>query len=579
MNLIFLWLRRAAPRPWFWLCAPLLLYSWTVTGPFISDDMHLILKAERYLGGESTDHALFRFARTDAEWDHLRNRGACPWWRTKGRQDFFRPIAEISFLADVALFGRNPLGYRLMSLGVFAIALLSVHWMFRSAGADAIRAGAATFFFGISQTTMAPVSWICNRADLFVIIGVTLAAGAYWSLRARPSIRWAVLAVVALAFGLLSKEAAIALCGVLILHEMWMRWRKETGSSHSLVTATVVILAMMTAGYFWYYLTSRPWAFNLAEAEANPSQFSSYWPLSILLYFSVWVTGFPIDALLLASPAQVMAVAVVGSLFGLVALIYLRKSVRNDPAAAFFAIWAILFILPALPALTVSARTLCVATVGWTYLLSGLILPSREEDVVIPALLRQWYYAANGVVSVGCIITMVMLVNSWEFGARERLGHMTARCQPGLSNGDLIVSLTTESAAETLCSADRLEFLTGHTDVVVAYPLPPGVQVSAQIEDSHTLLLRSTDETLFGSAIQRLALPQDWRPFVGDTIEMRDFKLEIAEVDDDDDVIALRLRFNDPISSPRLHIDPPQTVMQASAAGPIERTLASDSSQ
>lgn len=578
MNAIFTWLRRAAPSPFFWLCGPLLLYSWTIAGPFISDDMHLILKAERYLNGESNDYHLFRFARNDQEWNQLRNRGACPWWRTTGRQDFFRPAAEFAFLLDVRLFGRNPVGYRLMSLAVLGIALCSLRWMFRAAGADAIRAGAATFFLGISQTTMAPAFWICNRADLFVIIGVTLAAGAYWKMRCKAHWRWIPLIAAGFGLALLSKEISIALGGVLFASEV-IEWnRAGRRAVDPLRAAAIAIVLVMSAAYLWYYVDSRPWAFNFDGSASNPSRFGTEWPLAVILYATVWLTGFPIDALILASSIQVLAVACIGALFGIAAIYYLRKSVRRDPAATFFALWALFFIVPALPALTISARTLCVATVGWSYLLVGLILPSREEDVVLPPLWRHWFYAANGVVSVGCVISMVVLINHWELDAQKRLTDMASHCTPALCNGDLLISLDTDSAAEALCSGDRLEFLTGLSDVVVAYPVPPGVEATAEFQDSHTLVLRSTEGTLFGSSLQRIALPADWRPEVGETIPMRDFDLEIAEVSDDDDVVALRLRFDEPIASPRLHLHPPQAFRQASARG-REPMLISDSSQ
>lgn len=556
IDIFFRWIRTAAPYRLFWLLGPLLLYGWTLRGPFISDDMHLILKAEKFLRGESVDWRLFRFARSDAEWNTLRNRGTCPWWVARGRQDFIRPVAELSFLLDVRFFGRNPLGYRLMSLGVFALALSSVHWMFRRAGADPIRAGAATFFLGISQSAAAPVAWVCNRADLFVVMGVSLAAGAYWSVRQNPRVKWVLLAIGSFSFALLAKEAAIALSGVVVLHELLARRRREERTTRPLAALTALLILLIAIVYLAYYLTTRPWILTPANGGGYPSQAATHWPFSFLLYSAVWVVGFPVDLLLLASPEVVIAVALASAILGLGAIYYLRKSTQNDPAALFYALWAILFILPGLSAIAIGSRIIFTATVGWAYLLTGLILPAREQDVVIPRPLRHWFYAANGAISIGCVMVMVFLISRWEFDARNRLSTIVATCSPPISNGHALISLHTDTPSEMLCSGDRLEFLTGVRDVAALYLLPPGMNVTTQIENDRTVVLRSEDGVPFGTDLQRLALPPDWKPVAGQTILLRDFTVELMDVRDECQVAALRLRFNEPLASSRLHLFP-----------------------
>src|SRR5262245_14309142 len=120
LDRIFGWIRAASVYRLFWLGGPLLLYGWTIIGLFLADDLHLLLKSERYLRGETSDRELYRFAKSDDDWNELRDRGTCPWWLPeKGRLDFFRPLSEASFLLDVRLFGRNVVGHRLVSLLTF----------------------------------------------------------------------------------------------------------------------------------------------------------------------------------------------------------------------------------------------------------------------------------------------------------------------------------------------------------------------------------------------------------------------------------------------------------------------------
>ncbi len=211
-DVFFVWIRRASRYRLFWLGGPLAFYSWTLTGPFMADDLHLLLKSERYLRGESQSLELYRFAKTDEDWNTLRHRGICPWWLPEtGRLDFFRPVSEWVFYAGVHLFGRGPIGHRMISLALFGCVLGAVHWMFALASEDRVRAGVATFFFGISQTVAPPVTWICNRQDLLVVLGAALAGGAYWSASRSPKLWWLVIAVSGCLFALLSKVVAVSL--------------------------------------------------------------------------------------------------------------------------------------------------------------------------------------------------------------------------------------------------------------------------------------------------------------------------------------------------------------------------------
>lgn len=143
----FHWLANVARCRTFWLGFPLILYIWTVAGPFVADDLHLVLKAEKYLQGESSSPGLFRFARTADEWRELRDSGNVPWWTSvTQRVDLFRPLSEYLFCLDMRVFGRNPVGHRLVSLAWFAAALLGMHWLFYVVGGGFNASGSCDVF-------------------------------------------------------------------------------------------------------------------------------------------------------------------------------------------------------------------------------------------------------------------------------------------------------------------------------------------------------------------------------------------------------------------------------------------------
>src|SRR5438105_2251593 len=90
----FAFLERHGGKARLWWLGPLLLHAWTLTLPFVFDDLHLLLKAERYWQGRCSDAGLFRFAPDEQSWRAFRSRGAEPWWaHEETRIDFLRPLA------------------------------------------------------------------------------------------------------------------------------------------------------------------------------------------------------------------------------------------------------------------------------------------------------------------------------------------------------------------------------------------------------------------------------------------------------------------------------------------------------
>jgi len=79
----------------------------------------------------------------------------------------------------------------------------------------------------------------------------------------------------------------------------------------------------------------------------------------------------------------------------------------------------------------------------------------------------------------------------------------------------------------------------------------------ADIEDEHTLILRAKDQSLLGSPLHRLTLPNLWNPAVGQTFRVRAFTAEIVQVNGANFVATIRFRFKDPLDSKRLHFQPP----------------------
>lgn len=564
----FILLRTTGSRRLFWLGLPLLLYAWTITGDFAFDDLHLVNKAERYLRGESNFPGLFRFAGTPAEWEELRNRGTAPWWAPVQLQiALFRPLAEWSFILDMKIFGRNPVGHHLISLAWFAVVLYGVNRLYRQAGQDEQQAGLATLFFGISQTLAQPVTFICNRSDLMVLVGTTIAATAYWSRTNRRTL-WPIgLAAGGYAFALLSKEMALGLAGAVLAYEFMKRVGRRYGVEACRDTTSpqdesastnerrrkviALILTILAIAYVAYYVHSRPWHLGSAAGEtANNLSPLSNAPLAFPLYLAVWLLGFPINLLLAFGKTASIVVASLALIAITIIARYLYQLVRRDGAALFFLLWAVSFAGVGLLTRP-EPRVLSVATVGWAYLLSGLLIGNRAIPNVPPRWIRHWLLAANGAISICCAVGIVLTQNYFEHQSRRLLTERLAQLTPPLRDGEHLFVGEAQSELELLFPADRLEFLTGYRHCAITFLTLPGTGAAIEPLDGQTLRVRKNGGDLLGAPSQRFLLGSGWSPTLGQTFELADFTATIRQIDNSDRVTAIDFRFRQPISDPR----------------------------
>jgi hypothetical protein len=562
-----------------WLGLPILLYAWSLSAPFAFDDLHLVLKTERYLRGESPELGLFRFAPTDDDWRRLRDCGTVPWWAHPDlRIDLFRPLAEWSFGLDMLLFGRNTLGHRAVSLLWFVLALLCAHRLFARTARDAVQAGIATFFLGISQTLAQPVAFVSNRSDLLVLVGTTLAANAYWRARTQPRKGLVPAAAGCFAFALLAKEMAVGLAGVALLHALAARSHPPDGDGQARAAARlrgliVASFAILAAAYLIYYVASRPACLGLGDAGGvNLLSVLQRVARSIPLYLAVWTVGFPISVLAEASTTAVALVGSAGVLLMLLLLRHVVRLVRADPAALFFCVWAIVFLLIGVLTLP-EARVLSVASVGWAYLLSGLLrlseAPGRPSGAATssdprpaapsrpaPVWMRYWLLTAGGMVSICCAIGGIVLQTRFEQQCRNHLGRYLAADGSPLHKGDALIVTEPESGLESMFAGDRLEFMTGVTDVRVVFLGNPGSKASVERRDERTLVVTAGSGDFFSSPAYRPWLGPTWPPRIGHTFEHRDFTAEVASVSADGRVTSFIFRFREPLTSPRYHYSP-----------------------
>ncbi len=138
-----------------------------------------------------------------------------------GRDTYFQPLTWLSLMADVELFGPEPVALHLVNLALHAAtAVLLFLVALRATGRRWPSLGAA-LIFAIHPLQVESVAWITERKQ---VLGSALAMGAAlaWVTHlARPA-RWRLaLATALLALSVLAKPHLVVLPALLLLMDLW----------------------------------------------------------------------------------------------------------------------------------------------------------------------------------------------------------------------------------------------------------------------------------------------------------------------------------------------------------------------
>src|SRR2546427_7796416 len=146
----------------------------------------------------------------------------------------YRPIRDISYAIDYALWGERPFGYHLTTLVIHAANLLLVFALIRRFTESLVTATLAALIFAVHPIQTDAVTYISGRRDLLFTFFYLLAFHSYltyyrkrWSLQA---LVYFVLFFVLWALSLLSKEMAASLPILIFVWHYCDAWEQEKGS-------------------------------------------------------------------------------------------------------------------------------------------------------------------------------------------------------------------------------------------------------------------------------------------------------------------------------------------------------------
>jgi tetratricopeptide (TPR) repeat protein len=166
------------------------------------------------------------------------------WAFTTGHASNWHPLTWLSHIFDWTLFGEDPAGHHLTSVGFHMVNTVLVFLVFRKMTGALWRSAMLAALFGLHPMHVESVAWVSERKDVLSGLFFLLALGAYaryvevvgeysvFSLQYSEAVgeqpskrgeawRWYLATVVAFALGLMSKPMLVTVPFVLLLLDYW----------------------------------------------------------------------------------------------------------------------------------------------------------------------------------------------------------------------------------------------------------------------------------------------------------------------------------------------------------------------
>jgi Flp pilus assembly protein TadD len=202
----------------FIICALVFLaYCSSLQGGFVYDDVFFI-KENPLIRDLSNVPAIF----TSAFWEASSHPG----------KTFYRPLAVLSYAVNFSLGGFDPFGYHLLNVLLHVGNVLLVFALADRLFRHTVLSAAVALLFGLHPINTEVVAWVSGRGDIlatfFFLGALVLYVRVYPPEDSGPSEArrpWLLHGSSTLAFllGLLAKESAATLIGVLALYELAFR--------------------------------------------------------------------------------------------------------------------------------------------------------------------------------------------------------------------------------------------------------------------------------------------------------------------------------------------------------------------
>ena len=351
----------------------------------------------------------------------LLNLGPIDLWKTffpQGGRYYFRPLVQISFYLDQALFFCQPQILHLENILIHCLNTLLVFFLARRLlyrsrqEGDGIIPLLAALFFGLHPLCTEPVNWISGRTDLLATFFVLLAFHVLVSNGSHFKWWRQILSALFLLLGLLSKEVAAGMFLLVIVALLWpespiyvLGWKDRITRSLPFAGATVA--------YTWMRFGVHVARDRGLVSALQGAHGATGIPYIVKAKGMITALGFYAKKILWPFPLN-FAIVEINRVFyfalGILTLmVFIWLIWRKRNAVTYFLLWVIIFVLPAL---FVAANRMAWTPLAERYLYTSLGGLSIAIGIVLSRAKKHIHRAAFAV----CLLVVFF---GWQTASRN----------------------------------------------------------------------------------------------------------------------------------------------------------------
>lgn len=490
---------------------------------------------------------IFTFIDGDPERNRaLKELGILPWWAQDDlRAAFWRPLSELTHRLDHWLWPGTPPVMHLQSLLWFAALVVVALALYRRLLGPSWIAGLAGLLFAIDDAHGIPIGWLANRNALLAAFFGLLALLAHDRWRRDGWKMGAVLAVAALAAGLLSGEAALGAAAYLFAYAVFIDRARAWARLASLAPYAFLIVGWRVAYDAMGY---GAWGSGLyIDPGAQPLRYLGAVADRAPVLLAAQLGPLPSD-LDVALPPKLHHVYWLGAaLFLVLVALALSRTVRQDPVGRFLALGTVLSVLPVC-ATFANDRLLLFVGFGAMGLVAKFLSAFLEEaprgasPKLAALFLAGTHLALAPLLLPFRVYTPVVLAELMQCAD-------TLPDDPGIGDETLVLV-----AAPEFCGAyvPVWRSLAGKPLPRRIRTLASGIEpITVSRRDSHTLALQRADG-FFSYAIENLFRSPETPWAAGAKVQLSDLTVEVASLTPEGRPEEVVFRFALPLEDPSL---------------------------
>jgi tetratricopeptide (TPR) repeat protein len=377
-----------------------LAYLNTLGGSFVWDDHHLIVHNTLVRQSSPLPALLSDF------------------WQEGERTGFYRPLVSLTYFLEFRLWRLAPAGYHAANVVYHLGATLAVVWVAWLLFRRPLPAGIAGIVFALHPIHTESVAFISGRPDLLAG-AFSAAALALYIRRQRMDGRASIPSVALFAAGLLSKETALALPAVLLVHAVTLgRDDGATAARRRAVLARLAPYVIVATLYFGLRGVVLGSPVGSGADGTGPGRRLLATINAVGEYVRLLIVPFP------ATPDRLADGTVSGSTVVAIALLVVIAgaalgSARWSPVPSFLLGWFLLTLLPATPLVPgrppqVAERFLYIPSAAWAWFTGWLGAAVWQAPWSRPRWLRAAMVMAAGLAVVGSIALTMLRNLDWR---------------------------------------------------------------------------------------------------------------------------------------------------------------------